>query len=52
MGWNHPIKGLINPNDFIPLSEEIGIIDKIDVIVFTKVCNQIKKWTDEGKNLV
>ncbi|NLG82750.1 MAG: bifunctional diguanylate cyclase/phosphodiesterase [Bacilli bacterium] len=47
--WNHPKHGLVLPNEFVPLAEEIGIISKIDIIVLRKVCAQIKSWIDEGR---
>ncbi len=49
--WQHPEKGLIMPNDFIPLAEEIGIIDKLGKSVLEQACKQAKKWQIEGKNL-
>ncbi len=48
--WNHPKLGLIYPNDFIPLSEEIGIIQEIDLLVLRIACKQIKQWLEDGKN--
>lgn len=42
---------IIPPNTFIPLLEDTGLIDKIDTYVFTKICEKIRKWLDEGKKL-
>jgi len=47
--WNHPKRGIVLPNEFVPIAEEMGLISKIDVIVLRKVCEQIKTWMDEGK---
>lgn len=48
--WNHPSLGLIYPNDFIPLAEEIGIIKEIDTLVIIKACEQIKHWVSVCKS--
>lgn len=46
--WHHPQKGLIYPNDFIPIAEKCGLIKKIDKLVLKMACNQIKKWVSKG----
>lgn len=42
--WNHPVKGLVSPLDFIPLAEETGLILPIGLWVLETACVQIKKW--------
>ncbi|HEO1338515.1 TPA: EAL domain-containing protein, partial [Legionella pneumophila] len=50
--WNHPRKGLILPDKFISLAEEIGAIGEIGDWVFVTVCKQIQAWQLKGfKNL-
>jgi diguanylate cyclase (GGDEF)-like protein/PAS domain S-box-containing protein len=34
--WNHPIRGLLPPNDFIPAAEEIGVIEAIGARVLER----------------
>ncbi|WP_225442606.1 EAL domain-containing protein [Paenibacillus lycopersici] len=46
--WMHPSKGLIPPNDFIPIAEETGFIHQIDTWVLRTACRQNKKWQDQG----
>ncbi len=46
--WFHPTRGLINPNDFIPLAEETGTILQIGQWVLTTACKQLKQWHNEG----
>lgn len=36
--WNHPKKGLIPPNDFIPLFEKNGFIKELDYFVWEEAC--------------
>lgn len=46
--WNHPVKGLISPQIFIPLAEENGFIIKLGEWVLTKACKQLKEWQNNG----
>lgn len=45
---NHPIHGIIPPNDFIPLAEENGLIIEIGDIVLRKACFAAQKWREQG----
>ncbi|MFT7431169.1 MAG: EAL domain-containing protein (putative c-di-GMP-specific phosphodiesterase class I) [Colwellia sp.] len=36
--WNHPSKGLVAPNDFIPIAEQYGLIQKLQNIVLRDIC--------------
>jgi diguanylate cyclase (GGDEF)-like protein/PAS domain S-box-containing protein len=44
--WNHPKQGLVMPEMFIPLAEEIGLIVDIEQWVLTEACAQLKVWND------
>lgn len=41
--WNHPERGLVAPNDFIPLAEELGMIHDIGDWVFRRVAQEVKR---------
>jgi len=45
--WNHPTRGLVNPDDFIPLSEKCGVIVAIGDWVFKEAASQTKEWLDK-----
>lgn len=50
--WLHPEKGLIPPNDFIPLFEKNGFILKLDEYMWEEACKTIRRWLDEGRKVV
>lgn len=47
--WISPEKGFISPGQFIPLLEKNGFINKLDVYIWDKVCQTIRRWLDEGR---
>lgn len=49
--WNHPIKGLVPPNDFIPLAEECGLITAIGEWTMREGCEQFLRWKSEGMDI-
>ncbi len=46
--WQHPTRGLVPPNDFLPVAEESDLIVEIDRWVLRAGCRQGKAWLDEG----
>ncbi|RCJ36147.1 diguanylate phosphodiesterase [Nostoc punctiforme NIES-2108] len=42
--WQHPIRGLISPIDFIPVAEETGLINAINTWVLQSACHQLSIW--------
>jgi len=45
--WNHPSRGLVPPDDFIPVLEELGLVVQVGEWVLEESCRQLKAWHDE-----
>lgn len=46
--WRHPERGMIFPNQFIPIIEENGYIKKVDYYIWERACRFIKRCMDAG----
>lgn len=44
MRWHHPEKGLIMPNDFIPIAEETGLIHSLGANALHEACREAQTW--------
>jgi diguanylate cyclase (GGDEF)-like protein len=42
--WNHPVRGMISPAEFIPIAEETGLILQIGDWVLTTACAEATNW--------
>jgi EAL domain-containing protein (putative c-di-GMP-specific phosphodiesterase class I) len=43
--------GWISPGEFIPVLEEAGLIYELDSFVWERVCQDLKRWKEQGKNI-
>lgn len=46
--WKHPERGMIYPDQFIPVIEENGFIRKVDYYIWEEACRFIRRCRDEG----
>jgi diguanylate cyclase (GGDEF)-like protein/PAS domain S-box-containing protein len=45
--WQHPVRGLISPAEFIPVAESSGLIVDLGEWVFGQAVNQVQAWRDK-----
>jgi EAL domain-containing protein (putative c-di-GMP-specific phosphodiesterase class I) len=46
--WEHPIRGLVSPAEFIPIAERTGLIAQVDAWVMEQACRQMCQWQRAG----
>jgi diguanylate cyclase (GGDEF)-like protein len=46
--WRHPLRGVVQPNDFIPMLEETGLITEVGKWVLRAACAQGATWRQAG----
>jgi diguanylate cyclase len=46
--WQHPTRGTIAPDQFIPVAERRGLIAAIGAFVLDEACRQLAAWTNAG----
>jgi predicted signal transduction protein with EAL and GGDEF domain len=47
--WRHPERGMISPAEFIPVAEEIGVINQLGEWVLTTACHEAMNWPADTK---
>lgn len=45
--WQHPVRGLVYPNEFIPIAEETGLIHAIGEWVIRQACATLSRWPND-----
>jgi diguanylate cyclase (GGDEF)-like protein len=49
--WRSPVRGIVQPDDFIPLLEETGLITEVGAWVLREACLQGAAWRREGYSI-
>jgi len=45
--WEHPVRGLVSPSEFVPLAEETGLIRALDHHVLSEACREARRWNPD-----
>jgi diguanylate cyclase (GGDEF)-like protein/PAS domain S-box-containing protein len=49
--WNHPARGMVFPDEFIPLAQQTGLIKPLTLYVVDEALGQCRDWQRAGLNL-
>ena len=44
MRWNHPQRGIVAPEEFVPLAERTGMIERLGRLAFEQAAGQTREW--------
>jgi diguanylate cyclase (GGDEF)-like protein len=47
MRWNHPQRGIVPPEEFVPLAERTGLIERLGRLAFEQAANQAREWMNQ-----
>lgn len=50
--WQHPEKGMISPEQFIPVLEETSLITMLDCYIWEQAAKLLQKWKGEGRDSI
>ena len=49
--WQHPTKGIVLPDKFIPIFEKYGMINMLDRYIWEQSCILLREWIDAGMRI-
>jgi diguanylate cyclase (GGDEF)-like protein/PAS domain S-box-containing protein len=49
--WNHPVRGLVAPDEFIPMAQQTCLIKPLTLYVIDEALRQCRSWQDDGLRL-
>src|SRR5579859_2025469 len=49
--WRHPVRGVLQPADFIPVAEDTGLVVPIGRWVLENACRQVACWRADGHDI-
>ncbi len=45
--WNHPVRGRVSPGEFIPIVEELGLMEELGASVLRRACLACAAWPND-----
>ena len=49
--WNHPVRGRVSPSEFIPIVEELGLMNEFGASVLRRACVACAAWPERRQRL-
>jgi diguanylate cyclase (GGDEF)-like protein/PAS domain S-box-containing protein len=49
--WNHPVRGLVPPDEFIPIAQQTALMKPLTLYVIDEALRQCRAWLDDGMRL-
>ncbi len=49
--WNHPMRGMLSADEFLPIAKEIGLLMQVDCWVLHEACRQMNDWQQRYNQL-
>ncbi len=49
--WTHPVRGVIAPNEFLPIMEETGLLERLAEVMMYHALTALKAWDSAGMNV-
>jgi len=49
--WQHPQRGLLMPGEFLPLCEQLGLSQVLDLVILRNAIASIQRWQQQGVNI-
>jgi len=46
--WQHPVRGLVPPDEFVPLAERTGLVHRLTAFVLREALDQVTEWWAHG----
>jgi EAL domain-containing protein (putative c-di-GMP-specific phosphodiesterase class I) len=46
--WQHPVRGLVPPDEFVPLAERTGLVHRLTAFVLREALDQVAEWWAHG----
>jgi Amt family ammonium transporter len=48
--WEHPVRGLLQPAEFIPVAEQSGLVVRLGEVVLEQACRQARRWVEQREH--